>query len=135
MEDKPRVVFEHLFGDSDSTDRAARLTRIREKRSILDDLNQTVAKLNNLMSDIEAGRGTLGRIAKDQEYAAKVDRITTNLETLSNRLAAGEGSVGLLLKDPSLYNNADQMLVESRNLVKALRENPKKYLTIRFKVF
>jgi hypothetical protein len=43
MEDKPRVLFERLFGDSDSTDRAARLTRIQEKRSILDDLNQTVA--------------------------------------------------------------------------------------------
>jgi phospholipid/cholesterol/gamma-HCH transport system substrate-binding protein len=41
----------------------------------------------------------------------------------------------MIFKDPSLYNNADQMLVESRNLVKALRENPKKYLTIHFKVF
>jgi len=26
-------------------------------------------------------------------------------------------------------------LVETRNLVKAIRENPKKYLTIHFKVF
>jgi len=41
----------------------------------------------------------------------------------------------LLLKDPSLYTNADQMLVETRNLVKAVRENPKKYLTIHFKMF
>ena len=41
----------------------------------------------------------------------------------------------MLLKNPSLYNNSDQMLIETRNLIKALRENPKKYLTIRFKVF
>jgi hypothetical protein len=27
------------------------------------------------------------------------------------------------------------MLVETRNLIKAIRENPKKYLTIHFKVF
>jgi len=27
------------------------------------------------------------------------------------------------------------MLLETRNLVKAIRENPKKYLTIHFKVF
>jgi len=27
------------------------------------------------------------------------------------------------------------MLVETRNLVKAIRENPKKYLTIHFKLF
>jgi phospholipid/cholesterol/gamma-HCH transport system substrate-binding protein len=43
--------------------------------------------------------------------------------------------VGLLLTDPKVYNNVDQMLVETRNLVKAIRENPKKYLTIHFKVF
>ncbi|MBV9145964.1 MAG: MCE family protein, partial [Acidobacteria bacterium] len=47
----------------------------------------------------------------------------------------GEGSVGLLLKDPALYNNSNQMLIETRELVKALRENPKRYLTIHFKVF
>jgi phospholipid/cholesterol/gamma-HCH transport system substrate-binding protein len=34
-----------------------------------------------------------------------------------------------------LYNNTDQMLVETRGLVKAIRENPKKYLTIHFKLF
>jgi len=34
-----------------------------------------------------------------------------------------------------VFNNLDQMLVESRELVKSVRENPKKYLTIRLKVF
>lgn len=98
-------------------------------------LTQTSAKLNSLMADIDAGRGTLGKLAKDQQYADKIDRITSDLQVVSNRLAAGEGTLGLLSKDPALYNNSDQMLIETRNLVKALRENPKKYLTIRFKVF
>src|SRR5262249_6593022 len=98
-------------------------------------INQTTAKLRDLMNDIDAGKGTLGKLAKDQEYAQKIDRITTDLETISNRLAAGEGSAGMLLKDPALYNNSNQMLIETRNLIKALRENPKKYLTIHFKVF
>lgn len=98
-------------------------------------LNQTTAKLRDLMNDIDAGRGTLGKLAKDQEYAQKIDRITSNLEVLSTRLATGEGSAGMLFKDPALYNNADQMLVETRYLIKAVRENPKRYLTIHFKVF
>ena len=59
----------------------------------------------------------------------------TKLSLLADRLEAGEGSAGLLFKDPSLYNNADQMLLETRELVKSVRENPKKYLTIRLKVF
>jgi phospholipid/cholesterol/gamma-HCH transport system substrate-binding protein len=102
---------------------------------LYNNLNQTTARIKDLMADIDAGRGTLGLLAKDQKYAQKLDRITNNLEEISNHLAAGEGSAGLLFKDPRLYNNADQMLIESRTLVKAVRENPKKYLTIHFKVF
>jgi phospholipid/cholesterol/gamma-HCH transport system substrate-binding protein len=97
--------------------------------------NETIAKANKLMDDVNAGRGTLGKFAKDEEFARKMDNIVSNLSTMSTRMEAGEGSVGKLMRDPSLYNNADQMLVETRNLVKGIRENPKKYLTIHFKLF
>jgi len=40
-----------------------------------------------------------------------------------------------LFKDPSLYNNLDETLVETRQLVKSIREDPKKYLTFKVKVF
>ena len=43
MESNPRAVFERLFGDSDSTDRATRLARLNEQKSILDWLLQDAA--------------------------------------------------------------------------------------------
>ena len=78
---------------------------------------------------------TLGKIAHDEEFAKKVDTLVTNFSLLSDKMEKGEGSVGKLFADPSIYNNADQMLVETRNLVKSIRENPKRYLTIHFKLF
>jgi len=39
------------------------------------------------------------------------------------------------LKDPAVYNDTDQLLLETRTLIKAIRENPKKYLTIHLRVF
>jgi phospholipid/cholesterol/gamma-HCH transport system substrate-binding protein len=51
------------------------------------------------------------------------------------RLDQGEGTAGKLLKDPSVYNNTDQLLVETRNLIAAIRKDPKTYLTIRLKIF
>ena len=57
------------------------------------------------------------------------------LSDLTTRLDAGEGTAGKLLRDPALYNNADQMLIEIRGLVRSIRENPKTYLTIHFRVF
>jgi phospholipid/cholesterol/gamma-HCH transport system substrate-binding protein len=51
------------------------------------------------------------------------------------RIDNGEGTLGQLVRNPEMYNNADQMLTESRNLVTSIRENPKKYLTFKVKVF
>ena len=45
MENQPRLVFERLFGDSDSTDPAERRARIRQDRSILDFVSEDVARL------------------------------------------------------------------------------------------
>jgi phospholipid/cholesterol/gamma-HCH transport system substrate-binding protein len=103
--------------------------------SLYDNANQTIAKANTLMNDINSGKGALGKFTKDEQFAAKLDNTLTKLSLIMTSLEAGEGSAGKLLKDPALYVNADQMLVESRNLVKAVRENPKKYLTIHFKLF
>ena len=45
MENRPRAIFERLFGDNDSTDPAERVSRIRENRSILDLVAQDVTRL------------------------------------------------------------------------------------------
>jgi phospholipid/cholesterol/gamma-HCH transport system substrate-binding protein len=103
--------------------------------SLYNNANQTIAKANALMDDVNAGKGALGKFAKDEQFAAKLDNTLSKLSAIMTSLEAGEGSAGKLLKDPSLYVNADQMLLESRHLVKAVRENPKKYLTIHFKLF
>ena len=98
-------------------------------------MNKTIANIKQLTDDINAGRGGLGKIAHDKEFAEKLQTTMNSLAAISERLEKGEGSVGLLLKDPALYNNSNQMLVETRELVKSIRENPKKYLTFHVKVF
>jgi phospholipid/cholesterol/gamma-HCH transport system substrate-binding protein len=103
--------------------------------ALYNNANQTVANVRQLTEDINAGKGALGKMTRDQEFAAKLQTTMNNLAELSERLQKGEGSVGLLFKDPAIYNNSNQMLVETRELVKSIRENPKKYLTFKVKVF
>ncbi len=103
--------------------------------SLYNNANETMSKANTLMGDVNAGKGTLGKFAKDEEFARKVDNTITRLSELSDKLASGQGTAGKLFNDPSVYNNTDQMLLETRNLVKAIREDPKKYLTIHFRIF
>jgi phospholipid/cholesterol/gamma-HCH transport system substrate-binding protein len=54
---------------------------------------------------------------------------------LTTELEAGQGTAGRLFKDDSLFNNANQALVEARDLLKGVRENPKKYLSIKMHIF
>jgi len=103
--------------------------------ALYDNANKTVANIRQLTDDINSGKGALGKFAKDPEFAARIQNIANKLSGIADRLDAGEGTAGKFLRDPSLYNNADQMLMESRDLVKAVRQNPKKYLTIHLKIF
>lgn len=103
--------------------------------ALYDNANKTIAEARQLMEQINNGKGAMNKLTRDEEFARKLDNTITKLSALADKLEAGEGSAGKLLKDPSLYNNADQMLVESRELVKAIRQNPKKYLTIKLKIF
>ena len=102
---------------------------------LYENANATIANVKKLTDDVNAGKGPIGMLAKDEELARKLRDTMDKLSAISDRLEAGEGSAGKLLRDPSLYNNADQMLVETRGLVKSIREDPKRYLTIHFKVF
>jgi phospholipid/cholesterol/gamma-HCH transport system substrate-binding protein len=97
--------------------------------------NQTVANVKQLTDDINAGKGALGKLAKDQEFANKLQNTMNRLSDTMDRLNAGEGTAGRFLRDPSLFENTNKLLTDSQELVKAIRQNPKKYLTIHLKLF
>ena len=75
-----RAVFEHLFGDSDSTDPKQRLARIRKDRSILDFVTQSTARLltglgpsdrGKLTQYLDAVRDVERRIQKAEEQSSR----------------------------------------------------------------
>lgn len=119
-------------------------------------LNADINKLSGMIDTINAGQGTVGKLIKDPslynnanetmakaktmlpqdpDFAKKLQGTVNNLHDLTAKMNEGQGSVGKLFNDPSVYNNTDQLLLEARQLMQAIRENPKKYLTIHFKVF
>ena len=103
--------------------------------SLYNNANETITKTNKLVDDINAGKGTLGKFAKDEAFAKKLDDTVTRLNNIVTKMDNGEGTLGKLANDPSVYNNTDQMLLETRHLLQGIRENPKKYLTFHVKVF
>jgi phospholipid/cholesterol/gamma-HCH transport system substrate-binding protein len=109
--------------------------KILKDESLYNNLHQTIAKANQIMDEVNSGRGPAGKLLKDEEMARKLQNTINKLSAIADELEAGKGTAGRFLKDPSLYNNTDQLMVETRGLIKGVRENPKKYLTIHLKIF
>jgi phospholipid/cholesterol/gamma-HCH transport system substrate-binding protein len=103
--------------------------------ALYDNANATIANVKQITADINAGKGTLGKLTKDEELAQKIDTTITKLSQLTTGLEAGQGSAGKFLKDDAFYNNANQLLLQTQDFMKAFRENPKKYLSIKLHIF
>ena len=103
--------------------------------SLYNNANDTIANLKQVTDDINAGKGALGKLTKDEELAKKLDTTITKLSQLTSDLEEGKGTAGKFLKDETLYNNSNQVLEEMRDLLKAIRQNPKKYLSIKLHIF
>lgn len=97
--------------------------------------NDTIANVKKLTDDVNAGKGAIGVMAKNEEFANKLQNTMSKLSDLSDRLNSGEGTIGKLLQDPTVYNHTSELLVETQQLIKAIRQNPKQYLTIHLKIF
>ncbi len=113
-----------------------------EARSTISRFNRSVDEINLIVADLRAGRGTAGKLLTDEaiynDARAAIARVNTAAERLDNVVSGvqrGEGTVGKLFTDDQLYSNINQLSAESVKLIYDFRQNPKKYLTIKFELF
>ncbi len=95
-----------VFGD-------ARLA-IGDARKALGSVNDTmlIAKetVTTVKSDLQAGRGSLGKLLKDEALYSETTLAMTNLREIMQKINRGQGSVGKLVNDDSLFKNAKMTL-------------------------
>jgi hypothetical protein len=104
MENNPRVVFERLFGDSGSTDSNARLSRIREDRSILDSITAEVAHLERAL-----GQGDRTKLNEYLDAIRDVERRIRKAEEQSDQelpLVAQPAGI------PSAYDDHAKLMID-----------------------
>ena len=74
-------------------------------------------------------------LIKDPAFARKLNSTVTNLDDLLTGINKGQGTIGKLATDDAAYTNLNKLLTSSNDLVAAIRQDPKKYLTIHMKIF
>ena len=84
---------------------------------IFDDTKATVKEVQDTMkearlivADINAGKGTLGKLAKDPLLFNEATTAVTNLKEIFQKINQGQGSIGKFVNDESFFKNAKMTL-------------------------
>ncbi len=109
--------------------------KLLHDETLYNNLNSSLAHLNSILGEADAGKGALGLMTKDPVFAKKLDDTVTNLDTLLSGVNQGKGTLGKFATDTAAYDNLNKLLESSDDLVKTIRSDPKKYLTIHMKIF
>ncbi len=127
-----------------------------DARDAIADLRVSAGKINGIADDFKSisnnlkeGKGSAGKLLKDEQLyddaraaLARFNSTAEKFDVILGDAQAGKGTIGKLLTDETLYNNVNQTVSnvnqlssEGTKLIYDFRQNPKKYLTVQFKLF
>jgi phospholipid/cholesterol/gamma-HCH transport system substrate-binding protein len=103
--------------------------------SVYNNLNHLVAQGNSLLDGINQGHGTLGKLVKDPQLYDRMNQTFDQFDKVSSRMADGQGTLGKFSTDPTLYNNLSASSQSLKDFLTEFRKTPKKYLTLKLRMF
>ncbi len=77
---------------------------MQNTNEVIMNLNTLSAKLDDITTQIQAGKGSMGKLLYDQTLYNKMDATISSAQSLVDRANRGEGTIGKLMIDETLYN-------------------------------
>lgn len=105
-----------------------------------DEVNEMIGSAKRTLETIEdisdSSKASIEQSIKNLEVLSvemsqltrELSATSTTLNSVLEKMDRGEGSLGLLLNDPSLYENVDSLSYNLNELIKGIKEDPKRYL-------
>ena len=88
--------------------------------SILSNIEESNSSVNSILSNMS--------LISDSLSNSNLTSLVNNLNTLMTQINSKEGSAGLLLNDDKLYTNLEKTTKELSELIKDIKDNPKRYI-------
>jgi len=103
--------------------------------SVYDNLNHTVTEAQAVITKVNEGQGTLGKFVNDPQLYNRANSTVEHVDSITARMDAGEGSLGLFSRNDKLYHSLSDSATSLSEFLKEFKQNPKKYLTVKVKIF
>jgi len=111
------------------------LAKLISDPAVYNNVNHLVSQANSLFEGVNQGRGTLGKLATDSQLYDRANQVFDRFDQISNRMADGQGTLGELSTDPALYNNLNDSSKSLKDFLTEFQKNPRKYLTLKVRIF
>jgi phospholipid/cholesterol/gamma-HCH transport system substrate-binding protein len=98
--------------------------------SLYNNLTQTMTNVNVISDSLRRGQGSLGKLLREPDVYNTLDSTSKRLEVILTRMEKGEGTLGKLSKDEEMYRKLKESSDELNQLIKDIKQNPKKYLGV-----
>jgi phospholipid/cholesterol/gamma-HCH transport system substrate-binding protein len=92
-------------GEIASADQASLSQVFSGANDILVQFNTVGKQLQELMDNINQGKGSVGKLLHDDEFYTNLNRTILAFQEVGNRVSKGEGTAGKLINDPKLYDD------------------------------
>jgi len=79
---------------------------IQNTNDVILNLRTLSEKLDEITAQIEAGKGSMGKLIYDQALYNKMDSTVGSVQHMVDRLERGEGTLGKLMSDETIYNRS-----------------------------
>jgi phospholipid/cholesterol/gamma-HCH transport system substrate-binding protein len=101
---------------------------VQDSKVTLAEVKKAFEDVEAITVDVQAGKGTLGRLLTDEEMSKKVQDVVDNvkgstdaLKQASDRLEKGEGVLGKLVMNEGLSKDFDSLVADTRRVTENLR--------------
>ena len=105
------------------------------RSEVLEEIRKTTVELRKMAEDLNAGKGTAGKLLKSDELSTNINKLLAKIDATIDKVNSGQGTLGQLMVNPQLYESMNGTMKEVNGLMKDFRSNPKKFLTIQLKLF
>src|SRR6266436_4858308 len=108
---------------------------VERSADVLANLKALSEEIQDIVGDVHAGKGSIGKLATDDVLYNKLRDTSSNLSEATSKLNKNDNTAGKLFSDPQLYDNLAAASAELRTFLTEFRKNPKKYLTVKMSFF
>jgi phospholipid/cholesterol/gamma-HCH transport system substrate-binding protein len=76
---------------------------VQNTNEVILNLSNLSAKLNEITTQIQAGKGSMGKLIYEEALYKKMDSTISAAQDMMDRLQSGQGTLGRLMSDETLY--------------------------------